>query len=65
MDEIKDRKSEDTKMKESLGKLADSIGAEAKREGVAKKVAKYNEKSGERISMAWASRDAYPVAAVE
>merc|ERR1712119_74128 len=33
MDEIKDRKSEDTKMKESLRKLADSIGAEAKREG--------------------------------
>merc|ERR1719436_534040 len=32
MDEIKDRKSEDTKMKESLRKLADSIGAEAKRE---------------------------------
>ena len=32
MDEIKERKSEDTKMKESLRKLADSIGAEAKRE---------------------------------
>merc|ERR1719168_335107 len=29
MDEIKERKSEDTKMKESLRKLADSIGAEA------------------------------------
>merc|ERR550532_3711506 len=32
MDEIKERKSEDTKMKESLRKLADSIGAEAERQ---------------------------------
>jgi hypothetical protein len=36
--------------------------AEAKREGVSKKVAKYNEKSGERIAVAWAARDAYPIA---
>ena len=32
MDEIKERKSDDTKMKESLRKLADSIGAEAERQ---------------------------------
>ena len=30
--------------------------ATAKREGIAKKVAKYNEKSGERITVAWAAR---------
>ena len=37
--------------------------SEAKRDGVAKKVAKYNEKGGERITIAWATakHDAYPV----
>ena len=29
----------------------------AKRDGVAKKVAKYNEKSGDRIAIAWAGKD--------
>ena len=32
MDELKDRKSEDVKLKESLRKLADSMGAEAQRQ---------------------------------
>merc|ERR1719297_373570 len=32
MDELKDRKSEEVKMKESLRKLADSMGAEAQRQ---------------------------------
>ena len=32
MEELKDRKSEDVKLKESLRKLADSMGAEAQRQ---------------------------------
>ena len=32
MDELKDRKSEEVKMKESLRKLADSMGAEVQRQ---------------------------------
>ena len=32
MDELKDRKTEDVKLKESLRKLADSMGAEAQRQ---------------------------------
>ena len=32
MEELKDRKTEDVKLKESLRKLADSMGAEAQRQ---------------------------------
>merc|ERR1719507_1810852 len=32
MEELKDKKSEDVKLKESLRKLADSMGAEAQRQ---------------------------------